>query len=92
MLSHLNSAGVPPKQGDTIVIETKKNKGKKVILTVQEVIDCDGSVEIIIQKSKNKYFNWEMFRKGESWVWRVWNLGDVAFTASTNSMLKVDDI
>lgn len=92
MFNHVNAPDEPPKKGDTIVIETKRNKGRKVILTVDEIVRMDGCVEVIIQSKRNKYFNWDMYKNGESWVWRVWNLGQITFTASTNTMLSIDDI
>ena len=85
ILSHLNSANEVPKKGDVLVITTKKSKDKKIIVMVKDVIKSDGDFEIILNKSTNSYFIWSMFFKGESWVWRVWNLGDVTLTASTNN-------
>ncbi|MEL7293822.1 MAG: hypothetical protein AAGJ67_18120 [Pseudomonadota bacterium] len=92
MFTHLNTAQKPPKKGDVIVIETKRNKGKKVILKVADVVDCGYGVEVIVSNGQNKYFNWEMFLTGDSWVWRVWNLGEVQFTSITNTMTRIDDL
>ncbi len=92
MFTHFNTADKPPKSGDTIVIETQRNKGKKVILKVAEVVGYGDGAEVIVSKGKNKYFNWEMYQSGESWVWRVWNLGEVQFTATTNTMTRLDDL
>ena len=92
MFTHLNTAEKPPRKGDAIVIETKRNKGKKVILKVAEVVDCGDGVEVIVSKGQNKYFNWDMYRSGDSWVWRVWNIGEVQFTATTNTMTRLDDL
>ena len=93
MFTHLNTAQKPPKKGDAIVIETKRNKGKKVVLKVSEVVvNSDGHFEVIISKRKNKYFNWNMYHAGDSWVWRVWNLGEVQFTSTTNTMTSLDDL
>lgn len=93
MFTHLNTAQKPPKVGDAIVIETKRNKGSKIVLRVAEVVEMNnGHLEIIISKGKNKYFNWNMYHAGESWVWRVWNLGEVQFTATTNTMTRIDDL
>ncbi len=92
MFTHLNLAEIAPKAGDAIVIETKRNKGNKIILRIAEVVDCGDGKELIISKGKNKYFNWNMYRAGESWVWRVWNIGEVQFTATTNTMTRIDDL
>ena len=92
MFTHLNTAQNPPKVGDAIVIETKRNKGNKIILRVAGVVDYGDGKELIISKGRNKYFNWNMYHAGESWVWRVWNLGEVQFTATTNTMTKIDDL
>ena len=85
ILSHLNSTNEVPKKGDVLVITTKKSKDKKIIVMVKDVIKSDCDFEIILNKSTNSYFIWSMFFKGESWVSRVWNLGDVTLTASTNN-------
>ncbi len=92
MFNHLNTAQELPNVGDAIVIETKRNKGKKIILRVAEVIYVDEHWEIIVSKGRNKYFNWNMYHAGKSWVWRVWNLGEVQFTATTNTMTRIDDL
>jgi len=92
MFTHLNTATKPPKKGDVIVITTKKSKPKKILVKVKDVIHIDGDVEIILNKSTNSYFIWSMFHKGESWVWRVWNLGDITLTASTNNTNSLIDL
>ena len=57
MFTHLNTAQKPPKKGDAIVIETKRNKGKKVVLKVSEVVvNSDGHFEVIISKRKKRNF------------------------------------
>jgi hypothetical protein len=92
MFNHLNTEQEPPKEGDAIIIETKRNKGNKIVLRVAEVVDCGDGTELIVSKGRNKYFNWNMYLSGESWVWRVWNIGQVQFTATTNSMTRIDDL
>ena len=92
MFTHLNTAERPPKKGDVLVITTKKTKPKKILVKVKDVIYADGDVEVILNKSTNSYFLWSMFYKGESWVWRVWNLGDVTLTASTNNTNSLYDL
>lgn len=92
MFTHLNIAEVPPKKGDVLVIMTKKSKPEKILVKVKNVIHIDGDVEVILNKSTNSYFLWSMFNKGESWVWRVWNLGDVTLTASTNNTNSLYDL
>lgn len=91
MFTYFNAAEIPPKKGDVIVIETKKSKGKRVLCSVKDVININGDVELVLNKATNSYFIWSLYEKGESWVWRVWNLGEVELTASTNSMKKLID-
>ncbi|AZU97891.1 hypothetical protein [Vibrio phage LP.1] len=92
ILNHLNLAEECPKSGDVIVIETKRFRGERVVLRVAEVLYNEDGKEVIVNKSRNKYFNWGMYRSGESWVWRVWNLGQAKLTSSTNTMKKLDDM
>jgi hypothetical protein len=92
ILTHLNFANEVPKKGDLLVIVTKKSKNKKIVVMVQNVIKSDVDYEIILNKSTNSYFIWSMFLKGESRVWRVWNLGDVTLTASTNNTNRLIDL
>ena len=91
-LNHTNYSEFPPKKGDTLIIRTKKSGDKNILVIVKEVIESDGDVEIILNKATNSYFIWSMFYKGESWVWRVWNLGDVTHTASTNNTNSLIDL
>ena len=82
MLNHLNFAIAVPKKGDLIIIETKKTK-RKIACFVKDVINGD---EVLLQKSTNSYFIWSMYYEGESWVWRVWNVGsDITPTTSLNN-------
>lgn len=90
--NHLNTAEKPPVAGDVLVIETKRNKGIKVMVHVKEVINNGDSPEIIIQKGRNKYFIWDMYRDGTGWVWRVWNLGQVTLTSGLNNQTMIDDL
>ena len=82
----------PPKKGDTLIISTKKSKGKKILVLVKDVIISDDDIEIILNKSTNSYFIWSMYWKGESWVSKVWNLGDITHTASTNNTVRLLDL
>lgn len=77
-----------PQKGDLLVIETKKSKGKKIAVMVKDVVNDD---EVILQKSTNSYFIWSLYKNGESWVWRVWNLGKVTPTTSVNNMNQLLD-
>jgi hypothetical protein len=92
LLSNLNTADEVPKKGDVLVIRTKKSGDKKIMVMVKDVIKSDGDFEIILNKSTNSYFIWSMFYRGESWVWRVWNLGNVTMTASTNNTNSLIDL
>lgn len=83
--SSLNTAEKPPKAGDVIVIQRKSDKpSDKIICRVREVVGTSISPEIILSAS-NDYFIWNMYKSGESWVWRVWNLGPLNLTAITNT-------
>ena len=83
---------LPPKKGDTLIISTKKSKDKKILVLVKDVINTDGDFEIILNKSTNSYFIWSMYSKGESWVSKVWNLGGITHTASTNNTVSLLDL
>ena len=91
-LSWINLTEKPPSIGDTLIIKTKKSKDKKILVIVKDVINIDESIEIILNKSTNSYFIWDMYYKGESWVSRVWNLGDITHTASTNNTASLLDL
>ena len=91
-LSSLNISMSVPKNGDTLIIRTKKSGDKKILVKVKSVIKSDGDFEIILNKSTNSYFIWSMYCKGESWVSRVWNLGDITHTASTNNTVGLIDL
>ena len=82
----------PPKKGDTLIIRTKKSKDKKILVLVKDVISTDGDFEIILNKFNNSYFIWSMYSKGESWVSKVWNLGAITHTASTNNTASLLDL
>ena len=67
--------------GDTLIIQ-RKYCGKKYI------VQCKGKTdsEIILSKSKNDYFDFDMYFSGDSWVRRVWNLGAIELTSITNNI------
>lgn len=77
-----------PQKGDLLVMETKKSKGKRIAVMVKDVVNGD---EVILQKSTNSYFIWSLYKSGESWVWRVWNLGQVKPTTSLNNTNQLLD-
>lgn len=89
--SHLNMCESVPKAGDVLAIKTKKSKNKIIMCQVKDVIGKGDGIEIILQKSTNSFFNWSMYNSGESWVWRVWNLGDVQLTTSVSNMNNFSD-
>ncbi len=91
-LNHLNFSDEAPKKGDVLIIQTKKSGRKNILVLVKDVINVDGDFEIILNKRTNSYFIWSMYFKGESWVWRVWNLGDVTITSSTNNTNSLIDL
>ena len=80
--THLNTAKSIPKNGSTIAIMTKKSGHKIILCKVKGLVNGN---ELILNKSTNSFFNWDMYMAGESWVWRVWDLGEVQLTASLNN-------
>lgn len=87
MLSNLNAAFLVPKKGDLLIIKTKKTK-RLIACVVKDVING----EVLLQKSTNSYFIWSMYMSGESWVWRVWNIGsDIMLTTSLNNTNQLQD-
>ena len=91
-IDDFNLTEFPPSKGDTLIIKTNKSKDKKILVIVKDVIRVDGDFEIILNKATNSYFIWSMYYKGESWVSRVWNFGDVTHTASTNNTASLLDL
>jgi hypothetical protein len=88
-LNHTNLCGSKaPRVGDILVIQTKKSKDEKILASVKDVVNGN---EVILQKSTNSFYNHDMYYAGESWVCRVWNLGNISLTASTNSMKQFAD-
>lgn len=91
-LNHLNLCVNPPKVGDVLVIETKRNKGEKALVVTKDVLFHNDGAEIIIQKGRNKYFNFDMYLEGTSWVYRVWNLGQIKLTSGLNNQNLIDNM
>lgn len=88
MLNHLILADAVPKKGDLLIIETKKTK-RRIACFVKDVVNGD---EVILQKSTNSFFIWSMYQRGESWVWRVWNIGpSITPTTSLNNTNQLVD-
>ena len=88
----MNASYSVPKVGDTLIIRTKKSKDKKILVLVKDVIKSGDGFEIILNKKTNSYFIWSMYASGESWVFRVWNLGNITLTASTNNTNSIIDL
>lgn len=87
-LNSMNIVGTKvPKVGDTLIIQTKKSKDKKILVQVKDVTNGN---EVILS-NRNSFYNHGMYYTGESWVWRVWNLGDIQLTSSTNNMVNLID-
>lgn len=78
-----------PKLGDLLIITTRKSKGKRISCTVKSVVNGN---ELILQKSTNSFFNWDMFLSGDSWVTSVENIGQVVTTTASNSLVKFCDL
>lgn len=84
MLTELNFLeSDKPKKGDVLVIRTKKSGKQKLLVMVKDVVNDN---EITLQMSTNSYFMWDLYQNGESWVWRVWNLGQVTPTTSVSNI------
>lgn len=91
ILSNLNATTVPPKTGDVLVIATKRNKGEKAMVVVKDILNHGDGIEVILQKGRNKYFNWNMYLDGSSWVYKCWNLGSIKLTSGLNNTNLLDD-
>jgi len=73
------------KKGQLLVI-TRKECKSRILVKCQGVTNDN---EILLSLGKNDYFNFDMYTKGESWVWRVWALpDDIKITAITNNMIE----
>jgi len=70
-----------PKKGDLLIITTRKSKDVRLACVVKDVVNGN---ELILQRSTNSFFNWEMFLDGVSWVTSVDNLGAVTMTTASN--------
>ena len=82
----LDAETKPPNIGDVILINRKADDSDvKILCQVKDVVKNNNNFELILS-GKNDYFNWSMYLKGESWVWRVWNLGTVKITSITNTL------
>jgi hypothetical protein len=88
MLNHLNlvSDVSTIKSGNLLVIQRKKDNRKIIVKCAYILNRGTGKEEIILSKKNNDYFIWDMYIKGKSWVFKVWNLGDVEITNITNNM------
>lgn len=69
-------------KGDTLIIKDRKS-GRKFLVKAVDIINGN---EILLNKSKNIYFNFDMYLSGDSWVEDVFCLGDVEFTSLTNTL------
>lgn len=58
------------KEGDTLIITGDILKNEPFKVEMIKISDQDGT-EIIIDKKQNRYFNLDMYLKGESWVKEV---------------------
>tara|TARA_B100002049_G_C15876306_1_gene289691 strand:+ start:146 stop:436 length:291 start_codon:yes stop_codon:yes gene_type:complete len=71
-----------PRKGDLLIIQTKKSGKLKIACEVKSVVNGN---EVVLQKSTNSFFNWDMYLNGESWVTNVLNIGKVQLTTSLNN-------
>ncbi len=77
-----------PEVNDVLIIETKKSKGKRFLVLVKDVLDGN---EVVLQKTTNSFYNHDMYYAGESWVYRIWNLGQIELTTSVNNMNQLSE-
>ena len=77
-----------PSVGDVLIIQTKKTPDKKLLVIVKGVVNGN---EVILNKSTNSFYNHDMYFHGESWVARVWNLGQLTPTSSVNNFDSLID-
>ena len=72
---------------DLLVIQ-RKYDDRKILVKVAKVLNKNrpGKEEILLGRSKNDYFIWNMYMDGTSWVKRVWRIGQVELTNITNNM------
>ncbi len=71
-------------QEDSIVI-IRDDSGLNKLFRVRKVKISEDGVEIILS-SRNKFFNFEMYKNGKSWVRGVWVIeGEVLMNATTNN-------
>jgi hypothetical protein len=89
IFNHTNMIDEPPKKGDILVIETKKTKPKKILVKVDCVQLSEGYMEVCLVGGQ--YFIFDIYERGESWVWRVWNLGEIQLTNSVNNFNRLAD-
>ena len=69
-------------KGQLLVITRKQDK-RRVLVKCAGITNDN---EVLLSIQKNDYFNFDMYKSGESWVWRVWALPvDVEITAVTNN-------
>lgn len=71
------------KKDQLLVIQRKRDKRRILVKCAGKTNDN----EVLLSKAKNDYFNFDMYKSGDSWVWRVWALPvDVEITAITNNL------
>jgi len=86
MLDHLNVVDDinDIKPGQLLVIQRKQDN-RRILVKAKKVL----SDEIVLSNLKNDYFNFDMYKSGKSWVWRVWALPvDVEITSITNNLIE----
>jgi len=89
MLNNLNiCTDVADIHVDDLLVIQRKRDDRMIIVKVADVINKSrpGSEEILLSRRKNDYFIWHMYMSGDSWVKRVWNIGQVEITNITNNM------
>lgn len=85
MFDHLDSVDSIRniKKGQLLVITRKQDK-RRILVKCAGITNEN---EVLLSKTKNDYFNFDMFMTGDSWVWRVWALpSDIEITSITNNI------
>ena len=85
ILNHLNSCdSIRELSVGQLIVITRKQCKRRILCQVKGITNDN---EVILSNGRNDYFNFDMFKDGKSWVWRVWALDkDIELTAITNNL------
>lgn len=85
ILNHLNTCeSINQLSVGQLIVITRKRCKSRILCQVKGITNEN---EVILSNGRNDYFNFDMFKEGKSWVWRVWSLDkDIELTAITNNL------